>query len=134
MASSEVVRALRTVRDSANEHGADLGFWEALDTIEEAALAPRTVDEAEARMVDAEGELDTVHDYLRSWTKWADELVPHPRKLTSWDSTRVRERIAAVVVAARDWSPYAEPAVAGLPGAAILTLVRAVDALREDRP
>jgi len=136
----DVMAALQKVRDTLNRCclEPEVPFTE-LDLIEAAALAPRSVPEAEARMSAAEEESEVAYRFLSDWTKWADELVPHPRKLTRWDSTRLRERIAGVVMAARDWSPYSQTppwavALAGMPAATTSALVRAVNALQEDWP
>lgn len=137
----EIVRALQVVRDAVNatlyqDESERTRVLAALDLVDVAANAPRTIAAAEQRMLEAEEERDTGYKYLSAWTDWVTQLLPHPNgSLTRWDSATARERIGDVVVAARDWRPYLKPlepdAVIGMPDAANFALARKVDALNE---
>lgn len=96
---SEISRAAHRIRNHLKAH-AEMSHvtpevFEALDLIEAAALMPRSIDEAEARMLQAEAEAENVYSALRDWTDWADKLVPAPPPLTRWGAHALRERIEA---------------------------------------
>jgi hypothetical protein len=145
MADAELARALQTVRDALNAsvkreqpaRAEEDRLFAALDLVDAAALAPRTVPEAEELVRVAGEEREAAYRFLRAWTDWGEQLVPHPRPNTYWDSSTLRARIGDVVVAARDWSPYCPTvnlANVGLSDMAAWRLSRAVDALKEVRP
>jgi hypothetical protein len=133
-ATGQLTRDCQALRDTLNVHcPAAQHLFEALDRIEAAAVAPVTASALRDALKEAEEESEAGYGFLRAWQGWVTELLPHPNGARwRWDDTAARERIAAIVNAARDhvaalrarwgdnrerWGPYDQK------------LVDAVDAL-----